>query len=541
VVFFVEDLMGNGEWYLKGLWVMVLALLMCIGILWAAPSWAQVDEIRIADSKGDWGYPNPYRHYPRGPGYLRMSWVFETLVWKDDRGYVPALAKSWVYDPERMAFVFDLQKGVRWHDGEPFTAEDVVFTVSYFKKHPYQWVPLDAVAGAEAPDPSRVVIKLKRPYAPFLAYVGGTMPIVPRHIWQTVEAPRRFDAPEAFVGCGPFRFLDFNKAKGTYLYGAFDEYYQGPPKAKRLIYAKAAKPIIALSTGAADLANIQPEMAGVLEKKGMVILENARGWNKKLMINHRMEPFRQKAFRKALAYAINQQEIIDKAHQGLGSPASFGLLSPDHEYYNPEAPTYPHDPAKARQILESLGYEKGASGFYTKSGKPLHIELLTSNITVAGESVRDRDGEVLKRQLGAVGIQVDLVNLEQTTTDVKIRNWDFQLAVSGHGGLLGDAVILERMIEPGSTSGSVNSARYDGNKELLALLKAQMREMDPEKRKALVYRCQEIYADELPAISLYYPASMAAYNPEKGVRWFYTQGGIALGIPIAQNKMSLVR
>jgi peptide/nickel transport system substrate-binding protein len=76
---------------------------------------------------------------------------------------------------------------------------------------------------------------------------------------------------------------------------------------------------------------------------------------------------------------------------------------------------------------------------------------------------------------------------------------------------------------------------------LLELLKAQMLEMDPEKRKALVYRCQEIYADELPAISLYYPDSMAAYNPGKGIRWYYTQGGIALGIPIAQNKMSLVR
>jgi peptide/nickel transport system substrate-binding protein len=533
--------MGNLALSLKKSGVMLLACLLCFGALWAVPSWAQVDEIRIADSKGDWGYPNPYQHYPRGPGFVRMSWVFETLVWKDDQGYIPALAKSWVYDPDRMAFVFDLQEGVTWHDGEPFTADDVVFTVNYFKKHPYRWVPTDAVAGAEAPHPTKVIIKLKRPYAPFLAYVGGTMPIIPRHIWESVDDPRKFDAPEAFVGCGPYRFVDFNKAKGTYLYEAFDEYYQGPPRAKRLIYVKASKPIIALSTGVVDLANIQPEMAGVLEKKGMVILKNARGWNKKLMINHRVEPFRQKAFRKALAYAINQQEIIDKAHQGFGSPASFGLLSPDHEYYNSNASTYPHDPAKARQILESLGYEKGASGFYSKGGQPLKIEILASNITVAGEAMPDRDGEVMKRQLEAAGMQVDLVNLEQTTTDARIRNWDFQLAISGHGGLLGDAMILERMIEPGSTSGSVNSARYDANKELLELLKAQMREMDPEKRKELVYRCQEIYADELPAISLYYPDSMTAYNPEKGIRWYYTEGDIALGIPIAQNKMSLVQ
>jgi len=525
----------------KRTWVTALVFVLCFLAMPGPPSRAQVHEIRIADSKGDWGYPNPYRHYPRGPGYVRMSWVFETLVWKNDRGYIPALAKSWAYDPDRRAFVFDLQEGVRWQDGQPFTADDVVFTVNYFKKHPYKWVPTDAVAAAEAPDPTKVIIRLSRPYAPFLAYVGGTMPIIPSHIWESVADPRKFDVPEAFVGCGPYRFVDFDKAKGTYLYEAFEGYYQGPPKAKRLIYVKAGKPLIALSTGAADLANIQPEMAGVLEKKGMVTLKNARGWNKKLMINHRIEPFTHKAFRKALAYAINQQEIIDKAHQGFAAPASFGLLSPDHEYYNPNTPNYPYDPAKARQILESLGYTKDPSGFYAKGGMPLQVELLASNITVAGEAMPDRDGEVIKRQLEAVDIQVDLVNLEQTTTDVRIRNWNFQLAVSGHGGLLGDAMVMERMIEPGSTSGSVNSARYDANEELLELLKAQIQEMDPEKRKSMVYRCQEIYADELPAISLYYPDSMAAYNPGKGIRWYYTKGDIALGIPIAQNKMSLIQ
>ena len=68
-----------------------------------------------------------------------------------------------------------------------------------------------------------------------------------------------------------------------------------------------------------------------------------------------------------------------------------------------------------------------------------------------------------------------------------------------------------------------------------------MTEMNEEKRKAIVYEIQRIYADELPAISLYYPVSMTAYNPEKGITWYYTKGGIALGIPIAQNKMSLIQ
>ena len=89
-------------------------------------------------------------------------------------------------------------------------------------------------------------------------------------------------------------------------------------------------------------------------------------------------------------------------------------------------------------------------------------------------------------------------------------------------------------------AGSVNSARYDASPRLNSLVEEQMLEMDEDRRKQLVYRIQEVYADELPAISLYYPASMAAYNPEKGIVWFYTRGGISKGIPIPQNKMSLV-
>jgi peptide/nickel transport system substrate-binding protein len=366
------------------------------------------------------------------------------------------------------------------------------------------------------------------------------MPIIPKHIWKNVEDPRKYNDPKAFIGCGPFKFVDFHKAKGTYLYEANNEYYLGGPKVERLIYVKAGNPLMALLSGKADLANIKPDMAKPLKAKGMVILENPRGWNKKLMINHRKPPFRDKRFRKALAHAIDQQEIVDKAHRGFGSPASFGLLSPDHEYYNPETFAYKPDPMKAGEILESLGYRKNAEGMYQKDGRLLKIELLASNISVAGEYAADRDGEVIKRQLEAAGITVDLVNLEQGTTDARIKKWEFELAISGHGGLLGDARVLNRMINP-KVTGSVNSARYGANKELLQMLEAQIVEMDEARRKALVFKIQEIYAHELPAISLYYPAGMAAYNPNKGIAWYYTRGGIALGIPISQNKMSLVQ
>jgi peptide/nickel transport system substrate-binding protein len=94
------------------------------------------------------------------------------------------------------------------------------------------------------------------------------MPILPRHIWEKVDNPKTFDVPQAYIGSGPYRFKDFNKAQGTYLYEAFPEYYQGPPKARRLIYVKAGEPLMALTTGKADLATIKPEMAPAPERKG---------------------------------------------------------------------------------------------------------------------------------------------------------------------------------------------------------------------------------------------------------------------------------
>jgi peptide/nickel transport system substrate-binding protein len=105
----------------------------------------------------------------------------------------------------------------------------VVFTINYFKKYPYHWVPMGDVAGAEAKGKNKVVIKLSKPYAPFLAYIGGVMPIIPKHIWQNVIDPKKYNDPKAFIGCGPYKFVDFDKAKGSYLYEAFEDYYQGTP------------------------------------------------------------------------------------------------------------------------------------------------------------------------------------------------------------------------------------------------------------------------------------------------------------------------
>jgi peptide/nickel transport system substrate-binding protein len=499
------------------------------------------NEIRIADQTGDWGHPSPYLAYGRGPGYLRMHFIFDTLVWKNETSdIIPLLAENWEYIPEEEVHIFNLVKNAKWHDGEPVTANDVAFTIEYMKEHPYGWVVLDSVDRAEAVDEHTVKIYMNGPYAPFMEDIGGTMPILPEHIWKDVEDPMDYVESGAFIGCGPFKYVDFSKEHGTYHYEAFNEYHLGKPNIDRLIYVKAGDPQMALQHGEVDFAPIKSEMADTLTEEGFVVIAGPHYWNKNLMINHNKEPLDNIMFRQALAYAIDQDEFVDKSLRGYGKTASYGLISSESQWANPDVLDYPYDPDKAKEMISSLGYEL-KDGIFYRGNEPLAFEVLVSMIGTGGQSTPDRDGEILKNQLEKVGIQVDLISLETKIVDQKVINWDFDLAISGHGGIGGDPKILyEKVIQVPGSKASPNTARYDKSEELNSLLEDLMYEMDPVKRQEAVFEAQNVYARELPAISLYYPTGYYAYNPDAGVEWFYTVGGIAKGIPIPQNKMAMI-
>jgi len=488
----------------------------------------QVEVLTIANSTGDWGFPSPYGHYSRGPGYVRMSLIFDTLVWKDQNGFVPALAEKWEYMPAENAYVFNLRNGVTWNDGEPFSAQDVVFTYDYIAEHPYQWVDASIVKKAEALDDSTLKITLEKPYAPFLDQVAGTLPILPEHIYQDVSDPEGFQDPEALTGTGPFKLADYNKAQGTYLYEANEDYYQGSPTVQELRFVKVSEEMAAasLKKGDVDAAAVQGEMVQGLEDSGFNVIEGAHDWNAKLMMNHQEEPLSDVRLRQALAYAIDRQALVNTALRGFGLPGSPGLYASDNQWYNPDQEQYAYNPSRAEALLEELGFSKDGQ-YYSKDGTPLELELLVT-------SVNERAGEMIKQQLEQAGIKIDLRSVDAKTLDSLVGEWKFDLALSGHGGLGGDPNILNKVI----IGQGFNSARYDADPELSQILKKQNAEMDPEKRKELVYEAQEIYARDIPALSLYYTNSYWAFNDKAD--FFFTYGGIGSGVPIAINKMSLV-
>jgi len=488
----------------------------------------EVASYTIADSTGDWGYPSPYAHYPRGPGYVLMSFIFETLVWKDATDFVPQLARAWEYHADENAYVFKLQKDVHWHDGVSFTAEDVVFTFNYAKEHPYPWVDNTIVKSVKAVDPHTVKIYLTHPYAPFLHDVAGTQPIMPKHMWEGVDKPDTFLGPEAVIGTGPYTLADYSKEHGTYLYKAFNGYYLGKPAVEEIRFVKMSAEMIpaALKGGSANAGSIPPEVVSTIKEAGLIVITAPVAWNAKMSINHTKAPLSSKRFRHALAYAIDRDALVQITQRGHAVAGSPGMVPPTSDWHNPKTPQYLYDPAEAEHLLEELGYTREGT-YFSKDGKELQLGLIA---TAQFKEV----GQFIMQQLEAAGIRIAFKTLEAKTVDAKVAAWDFDLSIYGHGGLYEPSFLTKAIIGQGFFS-----ARYDSNEELSRLLQAQLTEMAPDKRKRLVFEIQELYAEELPALTLYYPKWYWAHDGT--VDLYFTKDGVAVGVPIPLNRMAFVK
>jgi peptide/nickel transport system substrate-binding protein len=492
---------------------------------------SQTDFYTIADSTGDWGYPTPYAHYSRGPGYIRMQFVFETLVWKNATEFVPQLASDWSYNADDSSYTFTLQENVKWHDGTEFTADDVVFTYEYTKEHPYPWVDNSIVESVEALNEYTVKLYLSEPYAPFFQDVAGVQPIMPEHIWEDITVPEEFLDAEAVIGTGPYKLVDYSKEHGTYLFEANEEYYMGTPAVEEIRFVKIAEEMnaAALEEGTVDSASVPAEVLEDIEAAGFTIIDAPVSWNYKLSINHQEEPLSYKEFRQALAYAVDRDAIVDIVMRGEAVAGSPGIVPPTSVWYNPETPQYEYDPDRAMELIEGLGYSLEGD-YFVKDGQTLELSLIAP-----ASSTYYRDmGQLIMQQLEEVGIDIDFQTLEDKTVDAKVGAWDFDLSLYGHGALY-DPSILQRAI----LDDSFFSARYSTNAELTRLLQDQLTEMDAIERKEMVFQIQELYAEDMPSLTLCYPKSHWAHDGSLPL--YYTMDGIAIGVPIPLNRMCFVK
>ena len=480
----------------------------------------------------DWGYPSPFQFYPRGPGYMQMSLLFDTLTWKDEEGLTGLLARSWTVSPDGKTYTFVLRPGVCWHDGVALTARDVAFSVRYLREHAFTWADVSVVADARAVDDRTVAIELHRPHAPFLVDIAGAIPILPAHIWEKVEDPRRFGGEAAVLGSGPFKLERYSKSHGTYSYVANETYFLGRPRVDRLEYVAAGDSLLALKEGEIHALSLWASMLdAVPEFRGdprFQVLEGPGNWMLRLVFNHADADLSSRDVREAFALAIDLGEIAERLRHGHVVPGSPGVLPPDSPWRNPHIPPCRPDLARARARVRAAGVGRRT---FTLLATPQYV----------------READYVASQAGRAGIAVAVKALPPTTADALLREGRFELAIDGHGGIGGDPDVLRKQFctaGGGSSAGSspISTGRTYGyaNPELDELGRAQLREADPEARRAIVHKMQEIIAHDIPTVVLWHPKMAFVYRPEVLDGWFYSPGGLAGGIPLATNKLALI-
>jgi peptide/nickel transport system substrate-binding protein len=496
------------------------------------PEASFVETLRLPGG-GYWGHPSPFG-FNRGPGFMRASLLFDTLVWRDASGEtIPWLATDWALSEDGLTWTFTLRDGVRWQDGEPLTAADVIFTVDYYQAHPgsaWFMAQIDMVASATAIAENQVAIELVRPFAPFLQTVGEAMLIFPQHIWQDVADPQAFAEPPAFVGSGAYRLVEFSQAEGTYLFEANPDFFLGAPYVRRIEFVPTSDEILALSSGQVDafdqFGGVTDEMLAPFRQPPFEIEQAPGEWGMFLFFNLEQEtPLQDVRVRQAIAHAVDRQALVERVLFGFGGPGNPGFLPPANPFYNPDVAAYPYDLDRASALLEEAGYD----------GTPIQLAYSPDWIMASARVV-----EIIETGLGEIGINLDVVTMDQATIDAAAAEGSYELLITGFGGLGADPDQLRRSFASSSQTRGFSRGLGYHNPTFDALAEAQVSMGDPAERRAAVDEMQAILASDLPALALYYTERVVVYDAATFDNWYFTPGGFGGGIPMPYNKHQFI-
>lgn len=499
------------------------------------------ERILTVSGNGDFGFPSVYTISPKGQGYMTLSYIFDTLMWKDESGLIPYLAEDYSVSEDGLTYTFQLRKGVSFTDGTPFTAEDVKFTFDYMKEHPYKWVSVSMVEEASVVDEHTVEIKLNKTYNPFLSDVAGSLPILPKHIWENVTEPETFTEPEAAISTGPFILENYDAAAGTYTFKANEDYFYGDVQIDKLVIANVSggdSKEALLSGEIATAPNISYKAAMSLkDSPEYTVLEGPGLSVTRLYFNFDEEAMAVKEIRQAMYHAVNLDEIVEKAYGGAGYPGSAGHVQPGTPWYNPDVRQYAYDVETAKKMLSEAGAaDSNGDGILEYNGEEMSYTLtFTEN--------DEKLAELLVSYMKAVGIELVPQSADDATVKAAISEGNFELAFNTNGSFGGDPVFLSRFATVGA-DGAPSVTGQGGttweSEEYNRIYNESAVEQDDAKRHQQVNELQEIIAEELPCLTLYYKKAVAAYNNTIFDGFYYTPDGISIAVPFIMNKLVFV-
>lgn len=420
------------------------------------------------------------------PALLVAANLYDKLVALDtDMRLLPELAQSWRVSADGLVYTFALREDAQWHDGQPFTAADVQWTLEHLRAHPSLAAEaLRRIAAIETPDDQTVVVRLTEPWSPFLATLAWEgSHILPRHLGP--PSPTSSRPP---VGTGSFRFVSWERGRSLTLEANLD-YFKPGPYLDRVVYtfADSSKAIDLLLGGQADYMVTRPSLdrlPALARDPRVWVLTSPTDGRYYLAFNLRRPPFQDHRLREAINRALDRPTLLARALHGYGAPA-YGFYTPAVAWaYNTQALAPELDPGKARALLAEVF--AGREGVF----EPV---LLTASISPYQEIARE-----VARQLEAVGITIRVeVETPGRWFERAIRDHDFDLVILG-GSQGPDPESLNLRF---GSRGFSQVMGYE-SPELDRAVREGALEPDPARRAQSYFRAQEILARDLPIAPL---------------------------------------
>jgi peptide/nickel transport system substrate-binding protein len=427
------------------------------------------------------------------------SLIFDDLLTRGDNlDVAPGLAERWEI-PDPLTYVFHLHRGVKFHNGHALTARDVKWTfdslltgkIRSTKAATYRFV--DHI---DAPDDFTVIFHMKEPDAALLWNVSdGAIGIVPYGSGNEMTTHP--------MGSGPFKFVSAETDKEVII-ERNEGYWSERPTLARVRFAvvpDATTEALELRKGSGDISinSLTPDTVSTLEREPFLAVVHSPGTEiQYLGFNLRDPILKDPRVRQAIAYALDRRPMIQYLQDGWAQPAR-SILPPQSWAYNGDVPAYPHDPERARQLLDAAGYPE-------KNGLRFHLTMKTSTV----ESTRLMVA-VIQQQLREVGIVLDIRSFETATFLADVTRGAFQMyGLRWIGGNEDPDIFYvfhsSRFPPNGANRGYYSNSRVD------ALIDDGRREVDPVARKAIYYELQRILANDLPYIDLWYLDNVLVHN-----------------------------
>jgi len=447
--------------------------------------------------------------------------IYNGLIRYDkDLNITDELARSWDIKEDGREIIFYLREGVKWHDGMPFTAEDVLFTFQKLidpdVRTPYGG-DFKKIESFEIIGPYAIKITYKEPFAPALSSWG--MPIIPKHVLEKEDLNttryRRFP-----IGTGPYKFTRWKSGQRIDL-KANEDYFRGRPYVSRYIYRiipDTATMFLELQAEGVDFMGLTPlqykrQTENEFFKKHYNKFRYPSFGYTYLGYNLLNDKFKDKRVRKALNLAVDKQELIDGVLMGLGRICT-GPFVPESWAFDEKVVPDTHDLYAAEELLFEAGWsDTNRDGVIDKDGLPFEFTILINQ----GNDSRKYAAEIIQHQLSRIGIKVKIQIMEWSVLLTEFINKKRFEAVLMGWGLSRDPDCYDIWHSSKIKEGEFNFISYQ-NKEVDSLLEQGRRIFNQEKRARIYHKIHAILYDEQPYMFLWVADSLPIVHKRfKGV------------------------